>query len=231
MNAREDSDEVVQLRGQLRQLVHACGHDLAEPARTIRSFLGLIERRHGGALAPEALEFMGFAVDAAARLETMLTALLELGRIGTEPPAPEPVPLGPLAEAAIAGLRPQLDAAGASVTIGALPSLPGDRKLWRRLFAILAENALRYRSPAPPLVRIEATAGRITIADNGIGIDPRFRERIFEPFQRLHTRDDVPGCGMGLTIARRIAEHHDCSLTVEAGPSGGSVFVLVLDAS
>lgn len=231
MNTRNEAAETTWLRGQLRQLVHACGHDLAEPARTIKSFLGLIERRHGESLTPEALEFMGFAVDAAARLETMLEALLELGRIGTEPAPVEPVPLGPAAEAATASLRPELDAAGAEVTVGELPALPGDRKLWRRLFAILVENALRYRGDAPPLIRIDAAPGRITVADNGVGIDPRFHARIFEPFQRLHTRDDIPGCGMGLTIARRIAEHHGCSLMVEAGPSGGSVLVLALDAS
>jgi signal transduction histidine kinase len=231
MNTRDASGEAARLRDQLRQLVHACGHDLAEPARTIKSFLGLIERRHGGALAREALEFMGYAVDAAARLETMLLALLELGRIGTEPAPAEPVPLGPVAAAAIAGLGPGLDAAGARVSVGALPALPGDKRLWRRLFAILVENALRYRGPAPPDIRIEASPGRITVADNGIGIDPRFAERIFEPFQRLHTRDDIPGCGMGLAIARRIAEHHGATLAVEASPEGGAVFVIGVPAA
>ncbi len=224
----DDAGEVARLRGQLRQLLYAVGHDLAEPARTIKSFLGLLERRHGDALVPEAREFMAFAVDASLRLETMLQALLELGRIGTEPCPTELVPLGPLVAAAIDGLEPQLVATGAQVTVDDLPAVPGDRKLWRRLFAILLENALLYRSPAPPDIRIASAPGRIIVADNGIGIEPRFVARIFEPFQRLHTRDAIPGCGMGLTIARRIAEHHGCTLDVEAGPSRGSVFVLGL---
>ena len=112
--------------------------------------------------------------------------------------------------------------------IGSLPLVRGSRKLWRRLFVILLDNALLYRSADPPLIRIAGDTARITVADNGIGIDPRFHGRIFEPFQRLHNRDAIPGCGMGLTMARRIAEHMGARLDVEAGEGGGSVFVIDL---
>ena len=214
MNTRDDFD----------RWLYAAGHDLAEPARTVKGFLDLLQRRHGPALDGEAREFIDFAVDAASRLETMLAALLEFGRIGHEPCPAESVDLRGVLETVVA----RLDGTEGRVEIGALPVVSGSHKLWRRLFGILIENALLYRSADPPLIRIAGDTARITVADNGIGIDPRFHGRIFEPFQRLHNRDAIPGCGMGLTMARRIAEHMGARLDVEAGEGGGSVFVIDL---
>ena len=231
MKERKPATETEALRAELDGWLHAAGHDLAEPARTVRSFLELVERRHGASLADEVLEYVAFAADAARRLEVMLASLLEFARIGAEPPPAADVDLQPVIEAAVRGLRPQLDATGGRIEIGALPAVTGSARHWRRLFGILIENAIVYRGAAPPIVRIAASPGRITVADNGIGIAPRFFARVFEPFQRLHTRDAIPGYGMGLTIARRIAEHHGCSLGVEAGEPGGSVFVVGLPAA
>ena len=218
MNTRDDFD----------RWLYAAGHDLAEPARTIKSFLDLLQRRHGAALDGEAREFVGFAVDAASRLETMLAALQEFGRIGQEPCPGEPVDLGAVLPEVVAGFDARLAETGGRVEIGSLPMVRGSRKLWRRLFVILLDNALLYCSSAPPVIRIVGEPARITVADNGIGIDPRFHARIFEPFQRLHNRDAIPGCGMGLTVARRIAAQMGFSLDVEAGEDGGSVFVVGL---
>jgi len=218
MNARDDFD----------RWLYAAGHDLAEPARTIKGFLDLLQRRHGATLDGEAREFIGFAVDAALRLETMLAALQEFGRIGQEPCPGAPVDLDTVLQGVVAGLDARLAETGGRVEIGSLPVVSGSRKLWRRLFVILLDNALLYRSDDPPVIRIVGDAARITVADNGIGIDPAFHARIFEPFQRLHTRDAIPGCGMGLTIARRIAEHMGATLDVEATEGGASVFVIDL---
>ena len=231
MQRRTGTTEAEALRAELDRWLFAAGHDLAEPARTIRSFLELVERRHGASLADEAREYVGFAMDAAKRLEVMLGSLIEFARIGAAPCPGDELDLQPVIAAAVRGLRPQLDATGGSIEIGALPTVTGSAQLWRRLFAILIENAITYRSGASPVVRIAASPGRITVADNGIGIAPRFFARIFEPFQRLHTRDAIPGCGMGLTIARRIAEHHGCSLDVESGEPGAAVFVVGLPAA
>ncbi len=225
MHAR---DEVTAARAELDRWLYAAGHDLAEPARTIKSFLALLERRHEAALDNDARAYVGFAVDAASRLEAMLDALLELGRIGNEPCPEAQVDLGAVVDSVLARLAPRLDETGARVEIEALPSVTGSAKLWRRLFSILIENALLYRGSAPPLIRIAGDGVRLTVADNGIGIEPRFHARIFEPFQRLHTRDAIPGCGMGLTIARRIAQHLGSTLDVEAAEGGGSVFVVTL---
>jgi light-regulated signal transduction histidine kinase (bacteriophytochrome) len=228
MHAR---DEATAARAELDRWLYAAGHDLAEPARTIKSFLALLERRHGAMLDNDAREFIGFAVDAASRLEAMLDALLELGRIGREPSPEDPVDLGTVIDYVLARLGPRLDEVGGRVEIEALPAVTGSAKLWRRLIGILLENALLYRGSAPPLVRIAGDEARLTVADNGIGIEPRFHSRIFEPFQRLHTRDAIPGCGMGLTIARRIAAHLGCTLDVEAAEGGGSVFVVALPSA
>jgi light-regulated signal transduction histidine kinase (bacteriophytochrome) len=225
MNAR---DEVTTARAELDRWLYAAGHDLAEPARTIKGFLGLLERRHGAALDADARELIGFAVDAATRLEVMLEALLEFGRIGKEPCPAEPVDLAAVLETVRTGFASRIEETGARIEIGPLPAVAGSRKLWRRLLAILIDNALTYRGSEPPLVRIRGDRARLTVADNGIGIDPRFFERIFEPFQRLHSRDAIKGCGMGLTIARRIAEQLGGTLGVEAGETGGSIFVVGL---
>ena len=215
-------------RAELDRWLHAAGHDLAEPARTIRSFLDLLERRHAAALDAEAREYIGFATDAAARLEAMLAALLEYGRIGREPFASTPVDLAAVVERIETGLAPLLAETGGRIEVGPLPPVAGDPKHWRRLMAILIDNALAYRGSDPPVVEITSDSGRIMVADSGIGIEPRFHERVFEPFQRLHTRDAIPGCGMGLTIARRIAEHQHCRLDVELREGGGSVFTITL---
>ena len=225
MFGREEADAA---RAELDRWLRAAGHDLAEPARTIKGFLDLLERRHGAALQGEAREFIGFAVDAAARLETMLATLLEFGRVGGEPFSDIRVDLSVVVEAIAANLEPRLAETGGRIEIGTLPTVAGSPALWRRLLAVLIENALTYRGSTPPVVEISGADGRITVADNGIGIEPRFHERIFEPFQRLHTRDSIPGCGMGLTIARRIAEHQHCRLDVEPRDGGGSVFVIRL---
>ncbi len=225
MNAR---GEVTTTRAEFDRWLYAAGHDLAEPARTIKGFLGLLERRHGAALDADAREFIGFAVDAATRLEVMLEALLEYGRIGREPCPAEPVDLAAVLETVRAGLASRIEETGGRIQIGPLPPVTGSAKLWRRLLAILIDNALTYRGSEPPLVRIRGDRAKLTVADNGIGIDPRFCERIFEPFQRLHSRDTIKGCGMGLTIARRIAEHLGGTLDVQAGEAGGSVFVIGL---
>lgn len=221
-------EEVDSTRAELDRWLRAAGHDLAEPARTIRSFLDLLERRHAATLDAEAREYIGFATDAAARLETMLAALLEYGRVGREPFAPTPVDLAAVVERIETELVPLLAETGGRIEVGSLPPVEGSLKHWRRLMAILIDNALTYRGVDPPVVEIRAESGRITVADNGIGIEPRFHQRIFEPFQRLHTRDAIPGCGMGLTIARRIAQHQHCRLDVAPRDGGGSVFVVTL---
>ncbi|HRY26915.1 MAG: hypothetical protein H6852_04595 [Geminicoccaceae bacterium] len=227
MDTRSDSAEIERLRAELDVLLYATSHDLAEPARTVRGFLDLLQRRYGSALDDDAREFIGFAVDAAGRLEVMLAGLLELGRIGRQEPAHVALDLAAIAEAAAAGFRPNVTAAGGKLEIGELPACEGDPDLWRRLIAILIDNALTYRSAAPPVIRIDGEAGRITIADNGIGIAAEFHERIFEPFQRLHTRDAIPGVGMGLAIARKIAERQGRRIELSSSPGTGSRFAIV----
>lgn len=228
MQARNTDAKAARLRADLDQLLYAAGHDLAEPARTVRGFLDLLERRHGSALAPDAKEFVAFARDAAERLEAMLAALLELGRIGRCEHQVDPIDLGAIVREAVAGLKPQIERLEAVVTIGEMPETTGDPRLWRRLFTILLMNSLTYRGQARPLVQITADAAMIRVADNGIGIDPAFRERVFEPFQRLHTRDAIPGIGMGLTIARRIAEHHGGCLRLEPSTPAGTTMLIEL---
>lgn len=227
MNTRSERAEIERLRAELDVLLYATSHDLAEPARTIRGFLDLLQRRHGPALDDDAREFIGFAVDAAGRLEVMLAGLLELVRIGRQEPAHITLDLAAIAGAVAASFQPALAEAGGTLEIGSLPGCDGDPDLWRRLLGILIENALTYRSSAPPDIRIYGETGRVIVADNGIGIAAEFHERIFEPFQRLHTRDAIPGSGMGLAIARKIAERQGQRIELDSSPGSGSRFAIV----
>lgn len=229
MSTLERRGDVARLERDLDQLLRAAGHDLAEPARTILGFLDLLVRRHGSALPAEAQEYIAFARDAAQRLQAMVDALLELGRIGRGSLPTGPVDLRQILRAVAADLEPRLAASGGTITIGPLPEAIGDPRLWRRLFTALLENALLYRGERPPVVEIAGEGRTIRVADNGIGIDPSFHERVFAPFQRLHARDAIPGIGMGLTIARRIAERHGATLRLESGDRRpGVVFVIEL---
>ncbi len=226
MNALSERLEIERLRAELDVLLYAASHDLAEPARTIRGFLDLLQRRHATALDEDAREFIGFAVDAAARLEVMLAGLLDLGRIGRQEPAHVTFELAAIAEAAAASFRPVVAEAGGTLEIGPLPICEGDPDLWRRLLGILIDNALTYRGAAPPDIRIYSETGRVIVADNGIGIATDFHERIFEPFQRLHTRDAIAGSGMGLAIARKIAERQGRRIELDSSPGNGSRFAI-----
>lgn len=227
MNTRSERAETERLRAELDVLLYATSHDLAEPARTIRGFLDLLQRRHAPALDEDAQEFIAFAVDAAGRLEVMLAGLLELGRIGRQEPARVTLDLAAIAEAAAASFRPAVADTGGTLEIGPLPNCEGDPDLWRRLLSILVDNALTYRSAAPPDIRIYGETGCVIVADNGIGIAGEFHERIFEPFQRLHTRDAIPGSGMGLAIARKIAERQGRRIELDSSPGSGSRFAIV----
>jgi signal transduction histidine kinase len=163
----------------------------------------------------------------------MLEGLLELARIGRAEIPPTSVSLGEAAAAAAEHQSSRFREAGGGIAIAPLLSSHGDFHLWQRVFELLFDNAWRYRGDRPPQVTIAAgpASGRIAVTDSGIGIAAEFRERIFEPFQRLHGRDSVPGVGLGLTIARKIVGRHGGRLTVEAEPAGGSRFVIELAPS
>ncbi len=219
----------------LQQFAYAASHDLKEPLRMISSYLRIIESRYGDRLDADAAEFIGFAVDGADRLGAMIEGLLEFSRVHAGALPTVPVPVAEVLE----GVRRDLDLlirkTGAEISWGAMPVLPGDPVHLARLFQNLIVNAIKFTAVgARPRVRITSTqAGPehiFRVQDNGIGIESRYFDRIFSLFQRLHTREEYPGTGIGLAVCRRIVEAHGGRIWVESAPGEGASFYFSLPA-
>lgn len=219
----------------LEQFAYVASHDLQEPLRMIASYLQLIERRYKGRLDAEADQFIGFAVDGAKRLQTLIRDLLAFSRIGAKGKTAESVDMAVPIRTAMEDLKAAIAGKGASIIVGPMPAVPGSLALLSQLFQNLISNALKFCRDAAP--RIEISAKReggswvFSVADNGIGIEPEYREQIFVIFKRLHGRDHYPGTGIGLAICKRIVEHHGGSIWVESESGKGSVFRFSLPAA
>ena len=231
----EESNRELEASNQrLEQFASAASHDLQEPLRMVTSYLSLVERRYGDDLDEEGREFIAYAVDGAERMREMIEGLLEYSRVGTQGEPFEPVDL----DAVLADVRRDLEVriaeCDATVDVGSLPRVEGDRRQLRRLFQNLVANALEYSGDEPPRVRVTAeradSTWTVSVEDEGIGIEPEDQERIFELFQRLHGRAEHDGTGLGLALCKRIVERHGGEIRVESEPGEGSTFSVTLPA-
>ncbi len=224
--------DLARAREELQQFAYAASHDLQEPLRTVAGFCELLRRRYRGRLDADADTFIDFAVDGARRMQALLRALLDFSRVETRGGPLVPVALGPLVAEVAEGFRPLVAELGGTLEIGPLPAVRGDPPQLARLFRELLDNAVRYRGEAPPRITVSGhgagTFAEIAVRDAGIGIPPEFHERIFRIFQRLHSRDEIPGTGAGLAICRRIVERHGGGIAVESAPGRGAVFTVRL---
>jgi PAS domain S-box-containing protein len=226
--------ELERSNGELEQFAYVASHDLQEPLRMVASYCQLLQRRYKGKLDSDADEFIGYAVEGASRMQRMINDLLTYSRVGRRA-AMARLPLGAALADAAANLRGALDDGGGAVEPGDLPLVIGDKLLLTQLFQNLIGNALKFRGEAPVRVRVEAAREdafwRIAVADNGIGIAPEYREKIFLIFQRLHDRGKYPGTGIGLAICKKVVEHHGGRIWVESEPGQGSRFCFTLPAA
>lgn len=219
---------------QLAQFAYVASHDLREPLRMVISYLDLLQRRHCAGLTTEALEFMEHARDGARRMNQLLLDLLAYSRVGRGDGGPAEVDTEQVVRMVAANLALAEEESGGSIVVdGRLPVVVGRQPELMSLFQNLIGNALKYRHPdRPPRVRISAEkAGPralFRVADNGIGIDARFHDRIFQIFQRLHARGAYEGTGIGLALCRRIVEHHGGTITVQSDCGRGSTFTFTL---
>ncbi len=229
--------ELERSNAELRQFAYVASHDLQEPLRTIASYLQLLKRRYAGRVLDEgADEYIAFAVDGAKRMQVLIQAVLAYSRVGTHGKDFAPLDARALVARALANLDARLADTGAHVTVdGDLPTVRGDDAQLGQLFQNLIGNALKFvRSGETPTVAItaERTAEGWTFAvrDNGIGLPPEQAERIFGMFQRLHTRDEYEGTGIGLSVCKRIVERHGGRIWVESRPGEGATFRFTLPA-
>jgi PAS domain S-box-containing protein len=231
-------DALRRINTELEAFASVAAHDLREPLRKVLAFGDRIEVRFGDALGEQGLDYLHRMTRAAARMDSLIEALLAYARIGMTLPAFEPVALDAVVTEAMADVHTRLEESGGLVETAALPVVHGNDVLLRQLFTNLLTNALKYRDPGrPPVVRIEAgpaeggAAWRVSVSDNGIGFEPRFADRIFAPFERLHGRDAYEGTGIGLAICRRIVEQHGGAITADGRPGDGATFTMTLPAT
>ena len=224
--------ELTRSNQELAQFAYVASHDLQEPLRMVGSYLELLSGRYEGKLDDEAQEFIGFAVDGATRMKRLINDLLDYSRAGSSPLKMETVDVGEVLHTVLTTLAPHIEESRAEIRVGPMPVVTGDAVQLGRVFQNLIENALKYRSTAEPRIRIAAEAAgigwRFAVDDNGIGIDPRFREQIFEIFKRLHGRDRYSGTGIGLAVTKLVVERHGGRIWVENGEGGGSIFRFTL---
>jgi len=227
-------DELHRSNEELEQFAYIASHDLQEPLRMVASYTQLLSKRYKGKLDSDADDFIAFAVDGATRMQRMIQDLLSYSRIGKNEAALLDTSSGEALHGALLNLEQAIRESGALVTNDVLPNVLADRTQLTQVFQNLVGNAIKYRSLATPCVHVSASqdsGGRwiFAVADNGIGIDPQYFERIFGMFQRLHSREEFAGTGIGLSICKKIVERQGGRIWVQSRSSGGSLFLFTLD--
>ncbi len=232
---RRRAEELRRSNEELEQFAYVASHDLAEPLRSISGYVELLARRYEGVIDKEADHFIGRAVDGCTRMRQLIDDLLSYARSGH---TAELVPTQTLAVLGdvLTSMTSSLSATRGRVDYADLPVVSGDRTALVRLFQNLIANGIKFARPGiEPRLRIEArrndkTSWVFSVSDNGIGIEPEYRERVFGMFQRLHARDAYPGTGIGLAICMKIVQAHDGRIWIDDEFASGTRFCFTLPA-
>lgn len=232
---RRARGEAERVGADLEQFAYAASHDLKEPLRLLSGFSRVLRRRYGDRLDTEGVEILDAIVRSTERMHQLIDDLLELSRVGqAELALQHESLLEPLREA-LGYLAPAIEEAGASVEVETLPVARFDPQLVALVFQNLVGNALKYTGGRAPAVRVSARRVdglvEVAVADQGEGIDPRFQDRIFAPFQRLHGSEGPAGTGIGLAIVKKAVELHAGEVWVESAPGEGATFHFTLPAA
>src|SRR6185437_5875342 len=220
---------------ELQQFAYAVSHDLQEPLRNVTIYTQLLGRRYSGKLDSDAEQYIGFAVNGAVRMQMLLKDLLAYTQASdrTEQ-ATNPIDANSVVQNVLSNLQATIDESGATVTYDMLPAIRMEEVHLEQLFQNLIGNGIKYRSEEPPRIHISAArAGNewtFRVADNGIGIDPRYKDNIFGLFKRLHTSEKYAGTGIGLAICQKTVQKYGGRIWVEPGTGGGSVFCFTTPA-
>lgn len=214
---------------ELQQFAYFASHDLLEPLRMVNSFLTLLEKKYNDQLDETAHQYINFATDGAIRMRKTILDLLDYSRVGTQAWEEEMVDMNALMNEIMIVLSSSISETNAKISWGKLPQIKGGRTHLQLVLQNLISNSLKYKSPdLAPIIEISSseteTHWQFSVSDNGIGIDPKFFDRIFILFQRLHSKEEYAGSGVGLAIAKKIVENHGGKIWVESGKDIGSVF-------
>ncbi len=226
------SAELARSNEDLERLAYVTSHDLQEPLRMVNSYGQLLLSRYGAELSQPAQEFLHFMVDGGQRAHALIRDLLSIARIGSRMNRNKPLALETVLADALHALRLRVDETGATITHDPLPVVMADAVQMGQLFGNLLGNALKFHGKEAPVIHIGVEAQgeqwRISVRDDGIGIEPKFFDRIFVMFQRLHLRSEHEGTGIGLAICKKVVEQHGGTISVVSQPGQGTTFYFTL---
>ena len=229
------TEALAQSNAELQQFAYVASHDLQEPLRMVASYTQLLRKRYQGKLDDDADEWIGYAVDGAERMQRLIRDLLEYSRVGSENQSFEITECERIWQHVMRNLSASIRDHHANVTHDPLPTIYANPTLLTQVFQNLIGNALKFQGSSPASIHVGATAlsdgWEFFIRDNGIGVPPDQRDRIFAIFQRLHGRSEYPGTGIGLAICKRIVEKHDGTIWVDSEPGKGSTFYFTVKTS
>ncbi|MCC7377497.1 MAG: PAS domain S-box protein [Verrucomicrobiales bacterium] len=229
---KERTLELARSNEDLQQFAYAASHDLQEPLRAIAGCVQILQRRYREQLDARADELIQHAVEGAQRMRSLIEDLLTFSRVRSHGSGLAPVPLAKACQMAIDNLAVAIRESGASITVDSLPDVNGDLTQMSQLFQNLLANAIKFRGAEPPKIHVTASTDAadwtVRVSDNGIGIESEYFDRIFVIFQRLHTRTQYPGTGIGLAVCKRIVERHGGKIGLESRIGEGSTFFFTL---
>lgn len=226
------ADELTRSNKDLKEFAYVVSHDLKEPLQVIKGFLMLFEKRYKDKLDEKANEIIRFTVDGAKRMQELIKDLLEYSQVGNRGKEFKPTDCSLILNKAISNLKVSIEESRAVVTHDTLPMVMADAIQLSSLFQNLIGNAIKFHGSEAPMVHIsterKGDEWLFSVRDNGIGIDPKFADRIFAVFQRMHSSDEYPGTGIGLAICKKIVEHHGGRIWVESEPGKGATFYFTI---
>jgi chemotaxis family two-component system sensor kinase Cph1 len=233
------ADELAQLaqdlersNAELKKFAYVASHDLQEPLNQVANYVQLLEMRYDNKLDEDAKEFINFAVEGVSLMQTLIDDVLAYSKVDTQAIAFQVTEVEHSLEKALSNLRKRISETNTIITHDPLPTIMADGTQIMQLFLNLIGNAIKFRSHEPPQIHVGVERLEdewlFSVRDNGVGIDPQFSDRIFVIFQRLHTRDEYPGTGMGLAICKKIVECHRGRIWVESQLGQGATFYFTI---
>jgi signal transduction histidine kinase len=227
-SVRKSADDLARSNKDLEQFAYVASHDLQEPLRAVAGFMGLLKKQYHASLPGEASEYIDYAIEGAERMQTLIEGLLAYSRVGRKETTFSSFNMNEAVDGALLNLQTAVAESGASIIRGDMPFVNADLLQMTQLMQNLIGNSLKFHGQGRPEIFIgsEKKDGKLifSVRDNGIGIDPKYFDRIFMIFQRLHTRDKYKGTGIGLALCKKIVERHGGSIWVESKPNEGSTF-------